>query len=248
MENHEINDTTAENNDTTIVTTDFDGNNKRVFGNIRRNLLSDGDSAIERKSLKLFDQLLKTATWVRLENVLKNKKVKLQESSNEKYKKQTLKLAKIFKHQFKDCHNKFTEEKIEYKFFYAQTYTTYFFNRGEKMLKASAILKNELLQDNYRCSHGNKIGLVISIADIKIRKCDHGNHKFYAYSMCMLFSAIYYFKLEFKFEYPITMRTLSEIWTKFMENEEIMTYIDSEEGEENDGAISVDMVNQSPRK
>ncbi|CAJ0868395.1 4775_t:CDS:2, partial [Entrophospora sp. SA101] len=60
MENHEINDTTAENNDTTIVTTDFDGNNKRVFGNIRRNLLSDGDSAIERKSLKLFDQLLKT--------------------------------------------------------------------------------------------------------------------------------------------------------------------------------------------
>ncbi|CAJ0758506.1 9987_t:CDS:2, partial [Entrophospora sp. SA101] len=131
---------------------------------------------------------------------------------------------------------------------YAQTYTTYFFNRGEKMLKASAILKNELLQDNYRCSHGNKIGLVISIADIKIRKCDHGNHKFYAYSMCMLFSAIYYFKLEFKFEYPITMRTLSEIWTKFMENEEIMTYIDSEEGEENDGAISVDMVNQSPRK
>ncbi|CAJ0912202.1 15401_t:CDS:2, partial [Entrophospora sp. SA101] len=44
------------------------------------------------------------------------------------------------------------------------------------------------------------------------------------------------------------MRTLSEIWTKFMENEEIMTYIDSEEGEENDGAISVDMVNQSPRK
>ncbi|CAJ0838979.1 3447_t:CDS:2 [Entrophospora sp. SA101] len=65
MENHEINDTTAENNDTTIVTTDFDGNNKRVFGNIRRNLLSDGDSAIERKSLKLFDQLLKTVIILR---------------------------------------------------------------------------------------------------------------------------------------------------------------------------------------
>nr|CAG8574145.1 6285_t:CDS:10 [Entrophospora candida] len=212
------------------------------------------------------------ATWVRLENVLKNEKVKLQESSNKKY-KQTLKLAKIFKDQFKDCHNKFTEEQIEYKFFYAQTYTTYFFNRGKKMLKASAILKNESLQDNYRCSHGNKIGLVMSISDIKIRKCDHGSirfskrarsyplyHKFYVYSMCMPFSAKYYFKLEFKLECPITMRTFSKELPKFGQNlwkmrdlvqpsvTEIMTYIDSEEGEENDGAVSVDTVNQSPRK
>nr|CAG8562907.1 9270_t:CDS:2 [Entrophospora candida] len=159
-------------------------------------------------------------------------------------------------------------------------------NTGEKMLKASAILKNESLQDNYRCSHGNKIGLVMSISEIKIRKCDCGSirfskqarsyplygniysddqskiidHKFYVYSMCMPFSAIYYFKLEFKFECPITMRTLSKESPKFGQNlwkmrdlvqpsvTEIMTYIDSEEGEENDGAVSVDTVNQSPRK
>ncbi|CAG8767960.1 13972_t:CDS:2, partial [Racocetra persica] len=129
-----------------------------------------------KKYIKEF--MSKLTTWAQLENVLKNKKAELQDYSSEKYKKQALKLATIFKNQFEDDRNTFTEEQTEYNFiinFVSQIFKLLFKDNkslkldwGEKTLKASAVLKNELLQDDYRRSHGNKIDLVMSIVDIKL--------------------------------------------------------------------------------
>ncbi|RGB23456.1 hypothetical protein C1646_535174 [Rhizophagus diaphanus] len=83
-------------------------------------------------------------------------------------------------------------------------------------------------------------------------------HTFYVYSMSMPFPATYYYKLEYKFTCPKTMRTLHKELPKFGYNlwkvrdlvkssvSDIMSYIDNEDSEASD--ITIDPVKQSPRK
>ncbi|CAG8669864.1 9312_t:CDS:10 [Funneliformis caledonium] len=114
----------------------------------------------------------------KLREAIKSNRSTLRTSGNTGWKRQIIKISKIFRDQFENGKNSFKEKQTEYQYiinFIAPIYKIMFkdllhlsFDWGEKALKCSAILLNKSQRDNDRRSPGSKIDTIIKLMELNL--------------------------------------------------------------------------------